>query len=164
MKPISLISLLLITLIITLTSPWEANDQKPEGVEYYDNYRLFEIYQRSDGIKDGKQKLDVLIEQLKAEPQSDIWLLSYGGRHACVGEARGRVEAVKRYLVNSGISSRRVVAVDAGFHEEWAVELWLVIRCTPGPPPRPSVNRAAVQFIGRSNKQRNRCKKPNRLF
>jgi hypothetical protein len=164
MKPISLIILLLITAIITFTPPWNANCQKPEGMKYYDNYRLFEIYQKSDEIKVAKEKLDVLIEQLKAEHQSDLWLLSYGGKRACVWEAKRRAEAVKMYLVNNGISSRRIVTVDAGFQTEWAVELWLVIHDTPGPSPRPTVNRAAVQFIGRSKKQRNRCKNLNLLF
>jgi hypothetical protein len=163
MKPISLIILLLITLIITCAPPWNAKCQKTD-MKYYDNARLFEIYQKSDEIKRGKEELDGLILQLKAEPQSDLWLLSYGGKRACIGEARQRVEVVKRYLVNGGISPRRIVTVDAGFMMEWAVELWLVIHDTLGPEPRPTLNQAAVQFIGRSRKQRNRCKNLNRLF
>jgi hypothetical protein len=133
-------------------------------MKYYDNYRLFEIYQKSDEIKFVKEKLGALIEQLKAETQSDIWLLSYGGRRACIGEAKRRADTVKMYLVNNGIDSRRIVTVDSGFMQEWAVELWLVIHGTPGPEPRPTVNRTAVRLIGRSKKQGNRCKNLNQLF
>jgi hypothetical protein len=123
-----------------------------------DNYILFEIYQESDDSKIVHDKLDELTKWLQAAPQYDAWILSYAGNRACVAEAKRRGEIAKGYLIKKGVIPKHIKVVDAGFHEEWAVELWVVIRGTPGPPPRPSVKPKDVQIINRSEKQR--CKSP----
>lgn len=126
-----------------------------------EDYRLFEIYKESDGIAVGREKLDALAMQLHVELNSDAWLMSYAGKRACVGEAKKRADAIKDYLVRKGLKAQRVKVVDAGFLEEWAVELWVVIRARTGPLPRPTVKPEEVQIINRHRKGSPRCPKAN---
>jgi hypothetical protein len=125
------------------------------SVQATDNYRLFLDYQKSDEVGVVRDKLDAFAKQLQGEIQSDAWILSYAGKRACVAEAKRRADVAKRYLVSKGIRGERIKVVDAGFHEEWAVELWLVIRGTPGPPSTSSVKPEEVQII----KKRAKCPK-----
>jgi hypothetical protein len=79
------------------------------------NYRLFEIYEKSDDIRSIRDKLDALAEQLRGSPEYDTWLLSYAGRRACVAEAKLRADAVKSNLIRKGIRNARVRVIDAVF-------------------------------------------------
>jgi|GEM_PF-3190202 len=116
-----------------------------------DNNKLFVIYQNSDGISQTREKLDEFAKFLQAAPQYDAWILSYAGKRACVAEAKRRGTAAKRYLLRKGLIGTRIKVVNAGFHEEWAVELWLVIHGTPGPSSTSSVNPKEVHFIRKSS-------------
>jgi len=129
------------------------------GALQTDNYWLFVLYQDSDEIKVIRGKLDDLTKMLQGDPQYDAWILSYGGKRTCAAEAKQRAESAKEYLVDKGISPQRIVVLDAGFHEEWVVELWLVIHGTPGPTPNPSVKPETVRIINRTKRQRYKCHK-----
>lgn len=124
-----------------------------------DNFMLFADYREVDEIDAVKYKLDGMVKFLQASPQYDAWILSYGGKRACVAEARQRAEITKRYLLSKGISSERITVVDAGFHEVWLVEFWVVIHGTPGPIPNPSVKPDAVRIINRTKRQPYKCRK-----
>lgn len=128
----------------------------PAQTPPYDNYSLYLVYQEADEVKVVRNKLDALAMQLQADPQYDAWILSYAGQRACSAEARHRAKTAKRYLVSKGISPRRIKTVDAGFHEEWGVELWMVIRNTPGPIPRPSIKPKDVKIIKCNKRSRNK--------
>lgn len=90
---------------------------------------------------DEKKRLDHFAEQLKNEPDSQGHIMVYGKRsvragdsHA--GEAQARGNRAKDYLVTKGgIEAERLVTIDGGDHERFAVELWIT---PPGArPPTP---------------------------
>jgi len=113
----------------------------------YDNHRLFEYYQGSDGPELQGERLKGFALHLQHALQFDAWILSYAGKRACRSEAKLRGEEAKKYLMRNGIKRSRIKVIDGGHHENWGVELWLVVRGTSGPTPKPSVKRQDVQLI-----------------
>ncbi|HYY58499.1 MAG TPA: hypothetical protein VE842_14295 [Pyrinomonadaceae bacterium] len=87
-------------------------------------------------FEDEKKRLDYFAEQLKNEPDSQGYIMVYGKRGALAGEAEARATRAKDYLVTKrAIAAERLVTIDGGDHERFAIELWL----TPqgGQPPSP---------------------------
>lgn len=83
---------------------------------------------------DEKARLDNFATELHFDPTSQGYILAYG---MCAGDAMGRVNRVKDYLVNSrGIDAARLVMVDGGCMPELNVQLWVVPRGST--PPRAS--------------------------
>jgi hypothetical protein len=112
-----------------------------------EDYRLFEVYGPSDRIETAREKLDGLAFMMAAEPGADVWLFSYAGKHACVREATLRAEAIKTYLIGKKVNPQRIRTVNAGFKEQWSVELWIVIRGRKGRPvPSPTVKPSKVHL------------------
>ena len=65
------------------------------------------------------------------------YIVAYGGCLSPRGEARKRAQRAKQYLVSTyGIGNRRVVIIDGGQHESFAIELH--VRSRSLPPPRTS--------------------------
>ena len=112
-------------------------------------YRHFVNYEKSDTEDLIKKKLEAFSAELRADNQYYALLLSYAGKQACKREASKRGLAVKSYLVRKGIPSKRIKVVDAGYQDEWVVELYLVINGKKGPPLSPTVERKRVQMIER---------------
>ena len=128
----------------------------PLSATYDDNFHLFLIYQKTDKRTDIINKLNAVAQYLQADSQYEIWLLSYGGKLSCEKEAKDRASKAKKYIVGRSIKPSRVTIVDAGYHEEWVVEIWLVIHGTPGPSPHPSINPKDVKIL--------RCRKKKRYI
>jgi len=87
---------------------------------------------------ENKLRLDALSEYLRANDGSTAYLVSYGGRVSCRGEALARARRARTYLVSNGrINPARIKIIDAGYHDEWVVELWLAPKLAP-PLPKES--------------------------
>ena len=85
---------------------------------------IFESYDKSMSDKQVRERLDALGLQLKAAPTFRAYIVSYGGRSSCPGEAKRRAQLAKDYLSKlKGISRQRIRTIDGGFKEEWTVEL-----------------------------------------
>jgi hypothetical protein len=94
-------------------------------------WRKFEELTKSESQKD-KPKLDAFAEQLRAEDGAVAYLVSYAGRVSCRREALARASRVRNYLVSNGrIDSARIQIIDAGYHDDWVVELWIAPRLAP---------------------------------
>ena len=79
-----------------------------------------------------KLKLDSLGEQLRAEDGSVAYLVSYGGRVSCRGEAMARARHVRNYLLSDGrIDPARIKIIDGGFYDDWVVQLFIAPRLAP---------------------------------
>jgi hypothetical protein len=97
---------------------------------------------------DEKARLNNVAIQLQRE-RADlvIYLVAYGGRRACVGEARARALRAKNYLVGKrGIPSGRVVSIDGGYRDEQMVEIWVLPRGFGEPYPAPTVDKSEVKL------------------
>lgn len=72
-------------------------------------------------------RLNAFAKQLQEKPDSQAYILVYGGRHSLTGAARAAANRIKSHLVkNGGIDANRIVTVDGGYKEELAIELWVV--------------------------------------
>jgi hypothetical protein len=89
-------------------------------------------------------------------------IISYGGRRTYAGEALTRGERARRYLIERlGVEAGRLVVVDGGYRESWAIELYIV---PPGAvPPVPAPTLAADGVHSRGVKRRKRRFNPPRL-
>jgi hypothetical protein len=109
---------------------------------------------------DEKARLDNFAIQLQNEPETQGYIVFYGGRrhnypycHSSRqrlprrGEAEARVERLKPYLVASrGLDPKRIVVVDGGYRESWEAELWIVPKGANPPTPTPTIKPQEIRF------------------
>lgn len=95
-----------------------------------------------------KARLDNAAIYLQREPANFVlYLVGYGGRRACIGEAQARILRAKNHLVGKrGIPSSRVVTIDGGYRNEQMVEIWLLPREIGEPSSTPTVDKSEVQL------------------
>jgi hypothetical protein len=74
---------------------------------------------------DEKVQLDKIANQTKEWPLSIVYVVIHAGQTACVGEAKARGIRAKNYLMSRGVSSNRVVWIDAGWQKTLGVEVWI---------------------------------------
>lgn len=85
---------------------------------------------------DEKKRLDHFAAQLKNEPDSQGHIMVYSKRGARAGEAQARAARATDYLVNKqGIVAERLVTIDGGDHERFAIELWMTPKGARPPSP-----------------------------
>src|SRR5688572_859927 len=61
-----------------------------------------------------KVRLDNLIIVLRNSADSMGYIIAYGGRRSCAGEAQARADRAREYVMRSGgIEAKRVVTIDA---------------------------------------------------
>jgi hypothetical protein len=119
-----------------------------KGIAFDEHAIIFEKYDKTKNLKERKERLDAFAFYLKENPHFQGYIISYGGRRACIGEARARGEGAKNYLIKiKGIDANRIVIMDGGFYEEWMVELWAGARGAPNPTPMPTVDPNDVRVI-----------------
>lgn len=94
-----------------------------------------------------KARLNDFALQLQAQPDTQAYIIAYGGRRSCVQEAQVRAERAKNYLVNTrGIEASRIVTVDGGYREEVTVELFIKLSGGSAPVTLPTVCPSEVQI------------------
>jgi hypothetical protein len=120
---------------------------------------------------DEKAHLDNFAVALQARPDSQGYIIFYGGRRQSYpycnkpqrlqrrGEAQARATRLKPYLVNSrGIDQARVIMIDGGYRESWTAELWIVPQDASPPTPSPTVQPKDIRYRkGRVNKRFYEC-------
>src|SRR3712207_5421989 len=102
--------------------------------------------------EDWMARSENLSSRMREDESSLGYILYYGGRVNVPpygstqtrrlprrGEAFARAAAIKSYVNNSGIDGGRVILLNGGYRETWAVELWLVPGGARPPAPTPSV-------------------------
>lgn len=97
---------------------------------------------------DEKARLDNVEIQLQRQTADFvIYLVAYGGRRACIGEAQARALRAKNYLVGKrGIPSSRVVSINGGYREEQTVEIWVLPRGLGESYASPTVDESEVKL------------------
>ena len=135
------------------SSRWHSASLPTEPDE---NYDLFRRYEEADSIESRRKTLQSYAGLLRDDQMYDAWIRSYAGRRACVGEAKRRAEEARAFLLREGITKDRIKVIDAGYLNNWSVDLWVVVRGRPGPPPYPTLKRKDVRVI----KNHSKCPKP----
>lgn len=91
-------------------------------------------------------RLDGFARELEMDPQSQGYVIAYGGRIGKPGEAREAADAAKAYLITKrAVDAKRIVTVDGGFRENFAVELWIVPDTATPPTASPTVQPSEVK-------------------
>ena len=86
------------------------------------------------GISSKKEKLRLknFVIQLREWKSSNAFIVAHAGRRSCKGEAQARASRIKKYLVQSGgIEASRINTIDAGYEEEWSIELFVAPHGVP---------------------------------
>jgi hypothetical protein len=79
-----------------------------------------------------KQRLGNFILQLQAEHGAVAYVVSYAGRVSCPNEAQNRANQLRNYLISAGrLEPKRIKTIDAGYNEEWVIELWIAPELAP---------------------------------
>lgn len=106
-----------------------------------------------------KVRLEKFVAFLEPRPSAMGYIIAYAGRRARAGEALARANRARVYLEKElKMEHGRIVAVDGGYREEQAVELFAVT-ITPWvklPLPTPTLNPAEVQIVKVKVKSNNR--------
>ena len=97
---------------------------------------------------DEEARLDNFAAELKNDPDTIGYIISYAGRRARVNEAQERAARAKSYLMNKhGIEEGRLVIIDGGHREDRTVELYVNPRDASAPPASPTVDPSEVIII-----------------
>ncbi len=90
-------------------------------------------------------KLDSIINYLQQAPDR-MYIIGYAGRNNVRGYAADVLRRMKTYLAKEPTVANRVVAIDGGFREQPAYELWVVPNGAEAPRPSPTVDRKDIVY------------------
>lgn len=109
---------------------------------------------------DEQARLDSFAATLASEAGTVGYVIAYGGRRGPRGDARARLERMRRHLVGKrGLPEGRIVSIDGGYREEAATEFWFVPVEAAPPAPTPTLDPGVVEFTDRRPGRR-RAKQP----
>ncbi|HET6979028.1 MAG TPA: hypothetical protein VFI24_22030 [Pyrinomonadaceae bacterium] len=99
-------------------------------------------------LGDEKARLDNFAIQLARDENTIGYIIVYAGRIATAAEAQIRANRARDYLISvRKIDPQRVKAIDAGHHEDFTIQLYVLPAGSEPPPPSPSVDPSEVQII-----------------
>jgi hypothetical protein len=88
-----------------------------------------------------QKRLTRFAYQLRTTSKSFLgYIFVYAGRDASPNEAHKRGKRAKAYLVSRGVEPSRLILVDGGVRETLTVELFVTIKDTIPPTPRPTLS------------------------
>ena len=94
--------------------------------------------------------LDAAAKRFKAANQRSIlYVVGYAGRDACIWEGDWLSKRAKEYLVRKhNLDAARILQIEGGHRENWAVELLLFPAAKCGPLPLPSILPSDARMAG----------------
>jgi len=75
-----------------------------------------------------------------------IYIIAYAGRTNARGYASNALKRIRTQFGANGLAPQRVGALDGGFREEVAYEIWIVPEGAEQPRPTPTVDRKDIVF------------------
>lgn len=109
----------------------------------------------------GQEHLESYAQAMKAyAPDSQGYIVVYAGRCTLKDEAQWYADLAKLYVVqNFDIDEDRIKAIDGGYREKLAVELYFGPRGSRAPDTSPTVQANEVQFIV-GDRAKHNCRSP----
>lgn len=95
--------------------------------------------------KDEAGKMDSIVTFLGQSPDR-VYLIGYAGRNNVRGYTSDTLRRMKTYLAKTPGIAERVVAMDGGFREQPAFEIWVVPVGAEGPRPTPTIDRREIVY------------------
>ena len=103
-------------------------------------------------------RLDVFAGRLQEDPASVGYLIAYGGKKGKRKEAKARLARMTYYLTETRMLSKdRLIAVNGGFRETLAVELWIAKPDESSPKATPTVDKKDVRSNGKAKVRGYNC-------
>ena len=81
-----------------------------------------------------------------AQSNDTLYVIAYAGRRSVRGYAGNALKRIRTQLTTTGVSAQRVGAVDGGFREEPAYEIWIVPEGAEPPRPTPAIDRKEIVY------------------
>jgi hypothetical protein len=120
---------------------------------------IFEEYDGTKSLSQRLERLDAFALYLK-HTSLHGYVISYGGRRSCRGEALSRAQFAKNYLSKvKSIDRKRITALDGGYLDKWAVQLWFGAQGQSPPTRMSTIDRRSVQIIKSCNPKTSKRKK-----
>ena len=95
-------------------------------------------------------KLDNLAAEFRNNPESQIYIVVYGGKVNKTGEFKERTKRIAQYLTqNRKIDPKKISVINGGFREKFEFELWLSLSAKIFPSLTPTVDPEKVVFKGK---------------
>lgn len=81
-----------------------------------------------------------------SQSSDNLYLIAYAGRSNVRGYAGTALRRIKAQLATRGIPANRIGAIDGGFREQPAYELWIVPEGAEPPRPTPTIDRKEIVY------------------
>jgi hypothetical protein len=148
-KPIIILLFVMLTTFMPINGWDDSSHVRRVGLQGNNSgASIFEAYDETKSLKQRFERLDGFALYLKENPTFQAYVMSYGGRRSCRGEALRRARFAKQYLSNAkGIDRKRITTLDGGYLDQWAVYLWVGEQGEALPVPLPTVPRRDVQVV-----------------
>lgn len=95
-----------------------------------------------------------------AQTDDQLFVIGYAGRTSVRGYTATALKRIRTQLAASGFDLTRVMAVDGGFREQPAFELWVVPQGAEAPKPAPTIDRREIVYPRTTPAPTRRTKKP----
>jgi hypothetical protein len=108
---------------------------------------IFEEYDETKSLLQRLERLDAFALYLN-HTSLQAYVISYGGRRSCRGEALSRARFAKDYLSKvKSLDRKRITALDGGYLDKWAVQLWFGAQGESPPTLMATIDHRNVQII-----------------
>ena len=87
-----------------------------------------------------------IVAAAMVESNDSVYVIAYAGKTNVRGYAGTALRRIRTQLSTSGIPAQRVGAVDGGFRDQPAYEIWIVPEGAEPPRPTPTVDRKDIVF------------------
>lgn len=81
-----------------------------------------------------------------SQSSDNLYLIAYAGRGNVRGYAGTALRRIKAQFATRGIPANRIGAIDGGFREQPAYELWIVPEGAEPPRPTPTIDRKEIVY------------------
>jgi hypothetical protein len=117
--------------------------------------------------EEAQVRLDNFSIEWGSNPNSDWYIIVYGGQNRRRGEAEAWLACIEDHIFNRrsfvfdryGLSRAQITIVHGGYRENMTIEFWLVPRGERAPSAKPMIESQDVKYKGRMNRRwRSLCK------
>lgn len=135
----------------------DAAKRLPPGRRQADSFFKFDEY-GDIPFSYERERLDLFAAEIRRQPDSEGYIIAYGGMIAYAGEAKTRADCAKNYLIEKHhFKAARILSIDGGYRETRLVELYVEPRGGDLPLARPSVRPSKIKIIEAKKRPASRC-------
>jgi hypothetical protein len=124
--------------IVCLIALSSAHGQQP---------RMFDEWGKLPFTDENARLDNIAVYLQKDQPTWVVYLMFYDGKRSCAGELEARAVRAKKWLVKCGIAEDRIIWKNAGYRDEFTVQVWTWARYVGEPGVYDNVSPKNVRVI-----------------